>query len=98
MNMQHARQILQDALDSGLTLHGISVNGRPAISFDPRHPRAQVVRNRFFSTEGLIRELLRAAMIEECQRKGLPEQLIVSVEEHPLHGEGAPLPPGQALH
>lgn len=80
MNMQQARQLLQDALDSGLTLHGVSINGKPAISFDGKNPRAHVVRASFFSTDGLMRELLRAAMIEECQRKGLPESLPVPDE------------------
>lgn len=84
MNMQQARELLQEALDSGLTLHGISINGKPAISFDTRHPRAHVVRARFYSTEGLMRELLRAAMIEECQRKGLPEKLPLPYEFSPL--------------
>ena len=75
MNMDHARKMVQDALRNGLQLHGLSSNGKPAISFDMSHPRAHIARRAFQSTDGLIRELLRAAMIEECQRRGLPEEL-----------------------
>ena len=72
MNLTLARQFLKNALDNGLQLHGISASGRPAISFDPQNPQAEDARRLFFSTEGLVRELLRAAMIEHCQRQELP--------------------------
>ncbi len=75
MNMEHARKMLQEALANGLTLHGISINGKPAISFDSTNPRARIARRRFHSTDGLVRELLRAAMVEECLRRGLPQSL-----------------------
>ncbi len=75
MNMEYARKMLQEALANGLTLHGLSVNGKPAISFDKANPRARIARRRFQSTDGLVRELLRAAMIEECLRRGLPQSL-----------------------
>ena len=75
MNMDLARKMLREALENGLQLHGISANGRPAISFDYDHPGAEMARRRFLATDGLVRELLRAAMIDECINRGLPEQL-----------------------
>jgi hypothetical protein len=75
MNMDNAREILQRALSEGLQLHGVSVNGKPAISFDEENPKADIARQRFSSTQGLIRDLLRAAMIAECIKRGLPEDL-----------------------
>ncbi len=81
MNMDLARKMLRQALDNGLQLHGISANGRPAISFDANHPGAEMSRRRFLATEGLVRELLRAAMIDECINRGLPEH----IENEPAH-------------
>ncbi len=80
MNMDTARQMLQEAKKSGLRLHGISTGGRPAISFDHEQPGAELARRRFQSTQGLSRELLRAAMIDECIRLGLPDNLGHSIE------------------
>ena len=81
MNMQQARRILHEALEMGLTLHGISASGRPAISFDYSNPQAEAARRCFNATSGLIRELLRAAMIEECQNRGLPQDLPLSFNQ-----------------
>lgn len=75
MNLTLARQFVEEALENGLQLHGISVSGHPAISFDPLNPRAEEARRIFQSTEGLVRDLLRAAMIEHCQKQELPAEL-----------------------
>ena len=80
MNMDIARQMLEEAKESGLRLHGISAGGLPAISFDQEQPGAEMARRRFQGTQGLVRELLRAAMIDECIRLGLPENLSPSFE------------------
>lgn len=75
MNLTLARQFVEEALENGLQLHGISVSGHPAISFDPLNPRAEEARRIFQSTQGLVRDLLRAAMIEHCQKQELPAEL-----------------------
>lgn len=75
MNLTLARQFVEEALENGLQLHGISVSGHPAISFDPLNPRAEEARRIFQSTQGLVRDLLRAAMIEHCQKQELPAAL-----------------------
>ncbi len=72
MNLSFARALVEDALGKGLRLHGVSIAGRPAISFDPAHPEAGATRRLFMESEGLLRELLRAAMIERCQQARLP--------------------------
>lgn len=72
MNMQLAREWVNRALDKGLRLHGVSAAGKPAISFDLSKPDSETLRRRFNATEGLVREQLRAAMIEACQKMGLP--------------------------
>lgn len=95
MDMDYARRLLEKALNSGLKLHGISATGRPAISFDPDQPGSELARRRFLSTEGYIRELLRAAMIEECQRRGLPQGL--PVDNATAAGQAAP-EPGTTIH
>ncbi|MGJ8668342.1 MAG: hypothetical protein ACSHXK_02540 [Oceanococcus sp.] len=97
MNMDTARQMLQEAKKSGLRLHGISTGGRPAISFDHKQPGAELARRRFQSTQGLMRELLRAAMIDECVRLGLPENLGHSIE-FTLDSDIAPRHAGSVLH
>lgn len=89
MNMDHARKMLRQALDNGLQLHGISANGKPAISFDYNHPGAEMSRRRFLATEGLVRELLRAAMIDECLNRGLPETLSMDSADHLLVAESS---------
>lgn len=75
MNMDTARRMLDDAKKAGLRLHGISSNGKPAISFDDNQPGAELARRRFQATQGLMREQLRAAMIIECQQHDLPQDL-----------------------
>ncbi len=80
MSIDIARQIVEDALRNGLKLHGVSANGRPAISFDYDNPAAEAVRQRFLDTSGLFRELLRAAMIEHCQASNLPQDLSPEIE------------------
>ena len=82
MNMDHAREMLADALQKGLRLHGISAGGKPAISFDQSHPDADKARQQFHATRGLVRELLRAAMINECYNRGLPADL--AAPQHPM--------------
>lgn len=72
MNITLARQLLEEAIAKGLRLHGVSTSGRPAISFDESNPAATEARRLFMSTEGLIRDLLRAAMIERCEQDELP--------------------------
>lgn len=76
MNINLARDLLDEALQNGLRLHGVSINGRPAISFDSRHPGASAMRQLLLSTEGLMRDLLRAAIIERCQQKELPQDIV----------------------
>lgn len=75
MEMDFVRHLLDHAMRAGLQLHGVNREGRPAISFDPENPSSEMARRRFMNTEGLLRELLRAAMIEECERRGLPLDL-----------------------
>lgn len=75
MNMHHAREMLADALENGLRLHGISTGGRPAISFDPGHPGSKNAHQKCHATKGLVRVLLRAAMIDECYKLCLPDDL-----------------------
>ncbi len=75
MNIKVARDLVDQALDNGLQLHGVSASGRPAISFDSSHPGASEVRRLLLSTEGLMRELLRAAIIERCMQKELPRDI-----------------------
>lgn len=75
MNIKVARELVDQALDNGLQLHGVSASGRPAISFDSSHPGASEVRRLLLSTEGLMRELLRAAIIERCMQKELPQDI-----------------------
>ncbi len=96
MNMDIARQMLKDAQKAGLRLHGISAGGKPAISFDYDRPGAELARRRFHATEGLMRELLRAAMIDECMRQGLPDNLGHKIE-FKLEGLNR-LPQSQVLH
>lgn len=72
MNITLARQLLDEAIAKGLRLHGVSTSGRPAISFDETNPNSTEARRLFMSTEGLVRDLLRAAMIERCERDDLP--------------------------
>lgn len=75
MNIKLARDLVDEALDNGLQLHGVSASGRPAISFDSSHPGASEVRRLLLSTEGLMRELLRAAIIERCMQQELPQDI-----------------------
>ncbi len=96
MNMDQARKMLRHALDNGLQLHGISSSGKPAISFNYDHPGAEMSRRRFLATNGLVRELLRAAMIDECLNRGLPDELPLSTD-HLLMSE-ADLPQAARVH
>lgn len=89
MNLTLARQFVEEALENGLQLHGISVSGHPAISFDPLNPRAEQARRLFQSTQGLVRDLLRAAMIEHCQKQELPVALDSAAARADLHKEMA---------
>lgn len=75
MNMQHARAWVERALNEGLRLHGVSAAGKPAISFDFEQPGAEQLRRQFNATKGLVREQLRAAMIDACRHRGLPTEL-----------------------
>ncbi len=75
MNIKLARDLVDQALENGLQLHGVSASGRPAISFDSSHPGASELRRVLLSTEGLMRELLRAALIERCMQKELPQDI-----------------------
>lgn len=86
MNITVARQLLEEALLNGLQLHGVSVTGRPAISFDSSHPGASETRRRLLSMEGLMRDLLRAAIIERCSQEELPQN-IASPNAHLLLAE-----------
>lgn len=75
MNMKLAREWVSQAFDDGLLLHGVSAAGKPAISFDFANPNAEELRRRFNATNGIVREQLRAAMIEACNKQGLPTDL-----------------------